>query len=168
MSRDPVVVYTDGSCKSSTGRRGLSNSSGPGGWAFLLQHDYPGVVSGGVPATTASKMELLAVTHALNVLDEGQRIVVRTDYMMLPLGLRKIGNRDHWSAAVRIPKPCDAWLTLLDAIDRHASVTVEYLSAAARQRVEHNRAHVLVHRAAKARAGELKAVLCRRPPKVPA
>ncbi len=55
-----VEVFTDGAC--------LGNP-GPGGWAALLRHGaVEKLLSGGEPATTNNRMELMAAIAALEAL----------------------------------------------------------------------------------------------------
>ena len=52
--RTASAVYTDGAC---------SGNPGPGGWAWASSRDH--FDSGGEPATTNNKMELMAVLRAI-------------------------------------------------------------------------------------------------------
>ena len=66
----PLIVYTDGSCK----------SSGVGGWAAIIEDgrricEY----CGGELKTTSHRMELTAVIQALKAIGSPSRITVFTD-----------------------------------------------------------------------------------------
>ncbi len=66
-----VTIYTDGAC---------SGNPGPGGWGAILQ--YKGMekeISGGDPATTNNRMEMMAVIRALEALKEPCSVTVFTD-----------------------------------------------------------------------------------------
>ncbi len=71
MSKDPIQMFTDGSC--------LQNP-GPGGWAALLR--YKGtekMFSGGQFDTTNNQMELMAVIEGLKALTKACPIELYTD-----------------------------------------------------------------------------------------
>jgi ribonuclease HI len=66
-------LFTDGAC---------SGNPGPGGWGFILRG--PGIAgdrveSGGEPATTNNRMELLAVIRGLERVPDGAAVLVTTD-----------------------------------------------------------------------------------------
>ena len=67
----PLYAYTDGAC---------SGNPGPGGWGALLQAKEGDTVvkerelSGGEPATTNNRMELLAAINALEALERPSEI----------------------------------------------------------------------------------------------
>jgi len=66
-----VELFTDGACQ---------GNPGPGGWAFLLrmgEHEREG--SGGEPATTNNRMEILGVTRGLQSLKRPCRVKVQSD-----------------------------------------------------------------------------------------
>ena len=53
-----VALFTDGAC---------SGNPGPGGWGALLRYgSAEKELSGGEPATTNNRMEMLAVIHGLS------------------------------------------------------------------------------------------------------
>ena len=57
-----VCIYTDGAC---------SGNPGPGGWAAILSYNgHERELSGGEPATTNNRMELIAAISALEALKE--------------------------------------------------------------------------------------------------
>ena len=70
-SADAVEIFTDGAC---------SGNPGPGGWGAILR--YRGVereLSGGDPATTNNRMELMAAIVALETLKRPCRVELYTD-----------------------------------------------------------------------------------------
>lgn len=71
MTRQPTLVWTDGSCNA----KGIR---GRGGWAALIE-DGEAVreISGGVDGTTHNRMELTAICEALEMLSGA--IEIRTD-----------------------------------------------------------------------------------------
>ena len=68
---DKVTVYTDGAC---------SGNPGPGGWAaILVAGSHKKEISGGEPATTNNRMELLGVISALELLKRPCQVELFTD-----------------------------------------------------------------------------------------
>ena len=68
MSLPTVHLFTDGAC---------SGNPGPGGWAFILRHPASGKEierSGGDPATTNNRMELMAVIEGLAALSKASSV----------------------------------------------------------------------------------------------
>lgn len=66
-----VTVYTDGAC---------SGNPGPGGWAaVLIAGSHKKEISGGEPATTNNRMELLGVISALELLNRPCQVELYTD-----------------------------------------------------------------------------------------
>ena len=89
-SQATVELYTDGAC---------SGNPGPGGWAYILRHPSTGKVvehSGGEPATTNNRMELLAVIYGLESLERPCRVEVYSDSQYVVNGLREW--IDGWKA----------------------------------------------------------------------
>lgn len=111
-----VIVYTDGAC---------SGNPGPGGWAAILRHgSAERELSGGEPATTNNRMELMGVVQALAALREPCRVTVHTDsaYVSNAFTERWIDNwkRRGWLTADRKPvKNRDLWEALLAGMERH-------------------------------------------------
>lgn len=70
MSREPLVVYTDGAC---------SGNPGPGGWGWAVSPGGDPRGSGGDAATTNQRMEIYAVLDALQTLSTGQPIEIVSD-----------------------------------------------------------------------------------------
>lgn len=76
-----VILYTDGAC---------SGNPGPGGWAFILEHQPTGTIkeeSGGDPDTTNNRMEMLAVIEGLKRLKRATRVHVITDSSYVKNGI---------------------------------------------------------------------------------
>ena len=111
-----VTIYTDGAC---------SGNPGPGGWAALLIHgEHERVITGGEPATTNNRMELLAVIEALRVLKEPCAVAIHTDsaYIANAFADGWIENwkKRGWKTAGKKPvKNRDLWEALLAAMERH-------------------------------------------------
>jgi ribonuclease HI len=110
-----VHLFTDGAC---------SGNPGPGGWGAILR--YRGVekeLSGGEPATTNNRMELMAAIQALESLKRPVRARVHTDSVYLKEGITKwIHNwkKKGWRTADRKPvKNQDLWQRLDAALARH-------------------------------------------------
>ena len=111
-----VIVYTDGAC---------SGNPGPGGWSAILRYaSNERELSGGEPATTNNRMELMGVVQALTALREPCRVVVHTDsaYVSNAFTERWIDGwqRRGWLTADKKPvKNRDLWEALLAAMSRH-------------------------------------------------
>jgi ribonuclease HI len=76
-----VQLFTDGAC---------SGNPGPGGWAYVLRHPASGKHregSGGEPATTNNRMELMAVIRGLEQLKRPTRVELLTDSVYVGKGL---------------------------------------------------------------------------------
>lgn len=70
-----VCIYTDGAC---------SGNPGPGGWAAILRYNgHERELSGGEPATTNNRMELIAAISALEALKEPCEVELWTDSQYL-------------------------------------------------------------------------------------
>ncbi len=70
-----VCIYTDGAC---------SGNPGPGGWAAILSYNgHERELSGGEPATTNNRMELIAAISALEALKEPCEVGLWTDSQYL-------------------------------------------------------------------------------------
>lgn len=100
-----VTIYTDGAC---------SGNPGPGGWgAILCYKNHQKEISGGEPATTNNRMELMAAIRALECLKSSCTIKLYTDSVYLKNGMnvwlknwkkknwigsnkKKVLNRDLW------------------------------------------------------------------------
>jgi ribonuclease HI len=110
-----VVIYTDGAC---------SGNPGPGGWAALLVFGKKEkMISGGDPATTNNRMELLATIRALKQLKEPCRVHLHTDSKYVLQGMTewvKGWAARGWKTADKKPvKNVDLWLELIAAAAPH-------------------------------------------------
>lgn len=111
----PVGIHTDGAC--------LGNP-GPGGWAALLRCGVrEREISGGDPATTNNRMELLAAIMALEALNEPCDVILQTDSQYLRLGITQwlpAWQRRQWKNAAGQPvKNRDLWERLALAVTPH-------------------------------------------------
>lgn len=114
-ARKHVDIHTDGAC--------LGNP-GPGGWAALLC--WRGVereLSGGEPATTNNRMELMAAIAALETLKEPCMVVLTTDSQYVRQGITEWMAgwiRRGWKTSGGEPvKNRDLWERLHAAAGRH-------------------------------------------------
>jgi ribonuclease HI len=110
-----VEVFTDGACK---------GNPGPGGWGALLRMGrHEKEMSGGDPATTNNRMELLAAIRGLNALTEPCAVTLYTDSRYVIDGITKWVHgwqRNGWKNASRKPvRNADLWHDLIDAAARH-------------------------------------------------
>jgi ribonuclease HI len=112
---DTVEIFTDGACR---------GNPGPGGWAALLR--CKGVkksLSGGEPATTNNRMEIMAAIMALEALKRPCRVIITTDSQYLMKGITewlKNWKRRGWLTAEKKPvKNVDLWKRLDQAASRH-------------------------------------------------
>lgn len=109
----PVVIYTDGAC---------SGNPGPGGWGALLKQDDLSLeLSGGDPATTNNRMEMLAAIEAVQFLPHGIAVEIYTDSAYLKDGMQSwLANwkKRGWKTATGQPvKNQDLWQKL-DALNQ--------------------------------------------------
>ena len=89
-AKPAIELYTDGAC---------SGNPGPGGWAYILKYIPSGDVvehSGGDPATTNNRMELLSVIEGLDALDGSSRVELYSDSQYVCKGLSEW--LDQWKA----------------------------------------------------------------------
>ena len=114
-ARKHVDIHTDGAC--------LGNP-GPGGWAALLC--WRGVereLSGGEPATTNNRMELMAAIAALETLKEPCNVVLTTDSQYVRQGITEWMAgwiRRGWkTSGGEAVKNRDLWERLHAAAGRH-------------------------------------------------
>jgi len=114
--QDTVDIYTDGAC---------SGNPGPGGWGAILR--YNGTdreMSGGEPATTNNRMELMAAIQALEALKRPVTVRVHTDSTYVKDGITKWMAQwkvRGWRTAAKKPvKNVDLWQRLDEAANRHA------------------------------------------------
>ena len=111
-----VEIHTDGAC--------LGNP-GPGGWGALLRcKGRERELSGGDPATTNNRMELMGAIMALETLSEPCTVVLHTDSQYVRQGMTLwMPNwvRRGWKTAGGDPvKNRDLWERLELATRRHA------------------------------------------------
>jgi len=110
-----VQIFTDGAC---------SGNPGPGGWGAVLRAGATErELSGGEPATTNNRMELLAAIAALEALKRPCRVEIYTDSNYVREGItRWIHNwrRNGWRTSDRKPvKNADLWQRLDTLIGVH-------------------------------------------------
>jgi ribonuclease HI len=110
-----IELFTDGAC---------SGNPGPGGWGAILRADgHEKELSGGAPATTNNRMELLAVIEGLNALKKPSAVTVFTDSRYVMDGAMSwLANwkKRGWKTTDKKPvKNEDLWRALDDAMARH-------------------------------------------------
>ncbi|MBX3484160.1 ribonuclease HI [Phenylobacterium sp.] len=110
-----VVIYTDGAC---------SGNPGPGGWGAILMHGATEKeLSGGEPATTNNRMELMAAIQALEALKKPCKVELHTDSTYVMKGISEWihgWKRKGWRTADGKPvKNDDLWRRLDEARSRH-------------------------------------------------
>ena len=111
----PVLIYTDGAC---------SGNPGPGGWgAVLISGGHERELSGGDPATTNNRMELMAAIMALEALKRPCKVDLHTDSQYVRQGILEwiAGWKARgWKTADKKPvKNEDLWRRLDTARARH-------------------------------------------------
>jgi ribonuclease HI len=116
MSELPVVhLFTDGACR---------GNPGPGGWGTLIRFGaHEKELSGGEPASTNNRMELMAAIRGLEALTKPCRVTLFTDSTYVRDGITKwVHNwqRNGWRTADRKPvKNAELWQALLAASAAH-------------------------------------------------
>jgi ribonuclease HI len=110
-----VDIFTDGAC---------SGNPGPGGWAAILRSGkHEREISGGEPATTNNRMELLAVIHALKALKTSSDVTVHTDSRYVMDGATQWLKRwkaNGWKTSdKKSVRNDDLWRALEDAMLAH-------------------------------------------------
>jgi ribonuclease HI len=115
MTKDVVVIHTDGAC---------SGNPGPGGWGAVL--DYNGhrkELKGGEVLTTNNRMELQAAISSLDSLKRPCAIEMHVDSQYVKDGISKWihgWKRNGWKTADKKPvKNVELWQALDAAIQRH-------------------------------------------------
>lgn len=110
-----ITIHTDGGCE---------GNPGPGGWGAVLE--YGGKfkeLSGGEPATTNNRMELMAAIRALEALTAPCEIDLFTDSIYLRDGITKWvrgWKARAWMTAAKKPvKNVDLWQALDAAVSAH-------------------------------------------------
>jgi ribonuclease HI len=115
-SRPKVTIYCDGGCRP---------NPGPGAWAAILRSgDKEKELSGGEAETTNNRMELTAVTRALETLKFPCDVTVVTDSEYLANAFRQKWidkwKRNGWKTASKEPvKNKDLWVALDALIAQH-------------------------------------------------
>lgn len=127
MPMPELKAFTDGAC---------SGNPGPGGWGVLMRATDGETVlkerelSGGDPATTNNRMELMAAIMALETLERAAAITVVTDSAYVKNGVTGwiFGwKRNGWKTASKKPvKNVELWQRLDAAQARH-EVTWEWV-----------------------------------------
>lgn len=110
-----VQAFTDGAC--------LGNP-GPGGWAALLRaKGTERMLSGGEPATTNNRMELMAAIAALEALTRPCKVALTTDSRYVMQGIEEWVPKwraNGWKTADKKPvKNQDLWERLSSATQMH-------------------------------------------------
>jgi ribonuclease HI len=110
-----VTVYTDGAC---------AGNPGPGGWGvILIAGAHRKELSGGEPATTNNRMELMAAISALEALTKPAHVDMHTDSEYVQKGISawiKGWKRNGWRTSARQPvKNAELWQRLDAAQTRH-------------------------------------------------
>ena len=115
MSKQTVIIHTDGAC---------SGNPGPGGWGAIL--DYNGTrkeLCGGEALTTNNRMELKAAIEALNALKRGCVVEMHVDSQYVKDGISKWVHgwkKNGWKTADKKPvKNLELWQALDAANQRH-------------------------------------------------
>ena len=110
-----IEIFTDGAC---------SGNPGPGGWGAILRvGGHEKELSGGDPATTNNRMELMAAIEALNALKNSSAVTLHTDSRYVMDGATtwlKNWKARGWKTADKKPvKNEDLWRALDGAMARH-------------------------------------------------
>ena len=109
-----VNLYTDGACK---------GNPGPGGWGVVIIKNGMPVdeIYGGELNTTNNRMELLAVIHGLNKIEEGDTVRANTDSMYVKNGITSWINKwveNGWkTAAKKDVANKDLWVKLHNIVE---------------------------------------------------
>jgi len=110
-----VEIFTDGACR---------GNPGPGGWGTILRYgDVEKELSGGDPATTNNRMELMAAIAGLEALKRPCRVRLYTDSQYVRDGITRWLHRwkaGNWRTADKKPvKNVDLWQRLDQAAAPH-------------------------------------------------
>ncbi len=112
---ETITIWTDGAC---------SGNPGPGGWGAILRAgDREKELSGGAPATTNNRMELMAAIMALQALTGPSEVDIHTDSQYVRGGVTGWihgWKRNGWRTADKKPvKNIELWQQLDAATARH-------------------------------------------------
>lgn len=115
MTKPVVDIFTDGAC---------SGNPGPGGWGAILRAGgHEKELSGGDPATTNNRMEMMAAIRALEALKKPSTVTIHTDSRYLMDGMTKYlagWKKKGWKTADKKPvKNIDLWQALEAATEPH-------------------------------------------------
>ena len=115
MSKEKIVIYTDGAC---------SGNPGPGGWGAILQwNSQHKEILGYELQTTNNRMEMTAAIEALNILKKPSCVIIYTDSKYLQLGITEWIHKwvkNNWCKNNKEPiKNIDLWQTLYDQLNKH-------------------------------------------------
>jgi ribonuclease HI len=110
-----VTIHTDGGCQ---------GNPGPGGWAaVLVAGPHRKEISGGSPATTNNRMELMGAIESLSILNRPCEVEFYTDSNYLKDGITKWihgWKRNGWKTKSKEPvKNEDLWRRLDAALGQH-------------------------------------------------
>lgn len=111
-----VEIFTDGAC---------SGNPGPGGYGAILRvGEHVKEISGGDPATTNNRMELMGVIAALSALKYPCEVVLTTDSKYVAdsvtKGWAKKWRANNWIKSDKKPAlNADLWERLLNLLEVH-------------------------------------------------
>ena len=113
---DKVTIYTDGAC---------SGNPGPGGWAaILMSGGHSKEISGGERSTTNNRMELMAVTPALELLKRPCIVTVYTDSQYIEKAINQgwlaSWKKKGWRRREGELKNAELWMELDGLLERHS------------------------------------------------
>ena len=111
-----ITIYTDGAC---------SGNPGPGGWGAVLMHgETIRELSGGEPATTNNRMEMLGVIRALEALKTPCKVRLHSDSAYVINCFRERWyerwERNGWKNSKKEPvENRDLWERMLALVRTH-------------------------------------------------
>ncbi|WEK48077.1 MAG: ribonuclease HI [Candidatus Andeanibacterium colombiense] len=110
-----IEIFTDGACK---------GNPGPGGWGALLRKGtVEKELSGGDPATTNNRMEMMGVIRALQALNKPCEVDLYSDSKYVIDGITKwiFGwQKRGWKNAAKQPVANeDLWREMIEAVRPH-------------------------------------------------